>query len=249
MRRFKRLGTFTLLVLLTRLQAQPLEKTVTTADGVTFYLPADWASIPKSVLDQYFANSGQLSSARVRPQFDLLFKRMPSRDGTGYPHIAVQFKRTGRIPESEMRKLHQIKMSTGVEQISEQSRPLLSYLKEGGTLYEEESHTVWDTVPTQEECAGDVSSLSALRLTEFGYVQMNGFCRRADAERDLPEIEAIIRGAEMDETIRYRTRTSDGLTMNIMGDGGRVGFAFMIIIGVTMAMILHKSQKPPKLEL
>lgn len=248
-------GQIIALTLSCQLLAMSLDKTVLTDEGVSFHLPQDWERVPNEVLRQYTEALREAAPGVDVQVYNYAFQKMPSETWLSYPYVLVQIKKTGRMPESELKKYRAIDagIAKGVQELKEQAQSLLSDIRTGETVYDASTHTLWMTMQSKVVEVGDIDAIVGVRLTEFGAVQIMGYSKHADFAEQRPILEAIINSVEMNDQISYKPRFSDSVPRVFGIDLVRVGRSAVIgaLVGGLGSLIvalakrrMRKSQPP-----
>lgn len=191
--------------------ADGVAATFATNDGFSVVLPADWVEIPPDALREIEATIGALSQGAQSQHYDYGYQLASAQRWFEYPYILVQVRRNGRVPEGELTKFESIQsgIGEGLKQAGESMSGVLSDLKQGEVLYDDGDHVLWSTVAMNVQGVGQVQSLTAVKLTEFGLIQMMGYATEATFAQYAPVFREAVGALVIDEANQYRPRLSD----------------------------------------
>lgn len=209
--------TLLLLMLLFLSRATPLYAVELThkfnsPEGFTMYLPGDWVEIPNEVLNEYSEKVSQLVPQIGKQVYDYGFQLTPVDRWMTHPYILVQVKRTGRIPEEELRKYRQINevFSEHLGEVEKDISGILSNAKLGETLYDTENRILWISISFVLAETERVNAQIAVKLTEFGVIQMTGYATEDTFPSYQPLFQEMARQISLDNSIAYKPQQTDG---------------------------------------
>ena len=162
--------------------AVELPQTVRTKDGFTISLPADWVAIPKDALDNLSETLAKLAPKARRQTCDYGFQLPMKKHWIEYPYILVQIKRTGPVPEAQLKSLKHVEQQAkqGVEKAQDSFSAVLSNAQVGEAVYEPATHILWIQLSMDVKKVGTVKGVSASMLTEEGMISIYGYALAAD---------------------------------------------------------------------
>jgi hypothetical protein len=203
-----------------------------TKDGFTLYLPDDWKPIPGDVLNEYSRAIAKLAPQVEKQTYDYGFQLSASQKWFIYPYILVQVKRSGRIPEDELRSLARI--GEAMDSSFTKARESLSSFATNGTIGEtvldSSTHTLWTRISIDVKGAGTVNGLVGTVLTEAGFIQISCYAKEKEFPGYLPAFETIVRATVLSDGLKYRPGAADS-ELATGGIGRRV------IVGIAVACI------------
>ena len=158
-------------------QAVELMQEFKTQDGFTMYLPDGWVEIPNEVLKQHSEKVNQLVPQIGKQVYDYGFQSAPADNWMNHPYILIQVKRTGRIPEEELKKYKQVHevFSEHIGDVEDMVSDILSNTQLGETLYDAENRILWMNISFDLQQTGRVNAQIAVKLTGFGVIQVTGY--------------------------------------------------------------------------
>ena len=198
-------------------QAVELTQEFKAQDGFTMYLPDDWVEIPNEVLKQHSDKVSELVPQIGKQVYDYGFQSPPADNWMTHPYILVQVKRTGRIPEEELKKYKQIDeaFSEQMEEVGDNISSILSNTQLGETLYDAENLILWMNISFNLQQRGRVNAQIAVKLTGFGVIQVTGYATEDTFSTYQPLFQKIARQIYLDNIIKYKP----GAAWNISTDG------------------------------
>ncbi|MCP4264899.1 MAG: hypothetical protein GY777_04865 [Candidatus Brocadiaceae bacterium] len=224
-----------------QVQAMELKQEFKTEDGFTMYLPESWVEIPNEFLKQYSEKVSQLAPQIGKQIYDYGFQLTPVDTWMTYPYILVQVKRTGRISEEALGQYKQINdvFSGQIEEVGNSISSILSNTQLGETLYDTANQILWINISFNLQETGKVNAQIAVKLTEFGVVQIIGYATENTFASFQPLYQEVARRISLDDAIKYKPR----LVNNVIKDEGtnsRILIAVLLgtIIGVVIGLTI-----------
>ena len=198
-------------------QAVELTQEFKTQDGFTMYLPDGWVEIPNEVLKQHSEKINQLAPQIGKQIYDYGFQSAPAENWMNHPYILIQVKRTGRIPEEDLKQYKQIDeaFSEQMEEIGDNISRTLSNTQLGETLYDAENLILWMNISFDLQQIGRVNAQIAVKLTGFGVIQVTGYATEDTFSTYQPLFQKIARQINLDNSIKYKPVLAD----NVFTDG------------------------------
>ncbi len=198
-------------------QAVELTQEFKTQDGFTMYLPDGWVEIPNEVLKQHSEKVSELVPQIGKQVYDYGFQSAPADNWMNHPYILIQVKRTGRIPEEELKKYKQVHevSSEHIGDVEDMVSGILSNTQLGETLYDAENRILWMNISFDLQQIGRVNAQIAVKLTEFGVIQVTGYATEDTFSTYQPLFQKIARQINLDNSIKYKPEP----TGNIPTDG------------------------------
>ncbi len=174
------------------------------SDGhFSFTLPAGWVQIPASVVDSVGKVLG------ITEKYDLAFQEQSSGYFT-YPYVLTQIRRSGRLPESEIRQLlasgaFKKTMAEGYEEaIKEGALPtFLKNAQLGEMLYDQTHNAIILKSEADIVGIGRVVSVSTMMLSDYGVVSMIFNTTKDDLGSDLADYDQIVTSFKFDKGYGY----------------------------------------------
>lgn len=201
-------------------QAVELTQEFKAQDGFTMYLPDDWVEIPNEVLKRHSEKVNQLVPQIGKQVYDYGFQLPPADNWMSHPYILVQVKRTGRIPEEELKKYKQIgeAFSEQMKEVGDNISSILSNTQLGEPLYDAENRILWMNISFDLQQTGRVNAQIAVKLTGFGVIQVTGYATEDTFSTYQPLFQKIARQINLDNSIKYKPEpTGNTLKMIIWG--------------------------------
>jgi len=230
--------------------AVDLPQTIHTKDGFTISLPADWVPIPKDALDRVSQNLAKRAPKAERQTYDYGFQLPMKKHWLEYPVILVQVKRTGRIPEAQLKSIMRTdeEVKKGVKKAQDSMSSVVSNAQVGETVYEPTTHILWVKLSMEAQKVGTVKVVSASVLTEEGIITIAGSAPAADFDKYAPIFEAVARSIVVADNLKYRPRVMDAFPLS--GQTNPTVVFWGILIGVlfsglavTAAVLLEARRK------
>lgn len=199
-------GLITLLLLL----APPcfgtdLPQTFATKDGVTLHLPMDWKQIPKEVLDKYSQAIAKMAPQAEKQVYDYGFQQTDTPKWFSYPYILVQVKRSGRIPEEQLKALTQLEkaLDDSFSKTTKSLSTITSNASLGEPVYDPASHILWTKIAIDIKNTGTVRGIIGTILTEEGFIQIACYAKGNDSGTYEPIFESVITTAHIRDDLKY----------------------------------------------
>ena len=82
-------------------------------------------------------------------------------------------------------------------------------MEQGETLYDEAGHVLWSTLAMNVQGVGDVRGLIAVKLTEFGFIQLMGYATADSFAHYSPIFRDAVRTLAIAERYEYQPRLTD----------------------------------------
>jgi len=210
-------------------------------------LPAGWVEAPAEALRHIESGISELSGGASKARYDYGYQLSSAKTWFEYPYILVQVNRSGRIPEGQLTQYEKIEsgLRSGVEMTAESLGTILSSIKQGETLYDERDHVLWSTFTTSVQGLGAVSGLIAVKLTEFGFIQLMGYSTEGTYEKYSPIFRQAVRTLLIPGEHQYRPRLTDhaptvwGINLGQSAIAGLVGG----LVGGIVALIGYLKKK------
>ncbi len=198
-------------------QAVELTQEFKTQDGFTMYLPDDWAEIPNEVLKRHSEKVRELVPQIVKQVYNYGFQSAPGDNWMTHPYILVQVKRTGRIPEEELKKYKQVHevLSEHIGEVEDMVPSILSNTQFGEQLYDSENRILWMNISFDLQQIGRINAQIALKLTDYGVIQVTGYATEDTFPTYQPLFQKIARQVKLDNSIKYKPEPAG----NIPTDG------------------------------
>jgi hypothetical protein len=215
-----------------------LPQSLACKEGFTIHLPQDWKPIPKEVLDRYSQAISRMAPQAEQQVYDYGFQRADSPKWFTYPYILVQVKRSGRIPEEQLKSLKRIEkaLDDSFSKTTDSLSALASNASLGEPVYDPVSHILWTRIAIDIKNAGTVRGIIGSILTEEGFVQIACYAKDDDFGKYLPVFEDVIKKTELRAELKYGAQNTGGKAD--MGEGGQGAFSWKIVILVLTGALL-----------
>jgi hypothetical protein len=186
-------------------------ETFSTRDGFSVTLPPGWVQAPPEALQQMETAIGELTQGSLTQRYDYGFQLASAATWFEYPYILVQVRRTGRVPEGELRQYERIQSQfrDGLEQADASLGDSVSNAIQSEIRYDETEHVLLSTVTMNVENVGVVRGLVALKLTEFGFIQMMGYATDDTFAQYVPLFTEAVRTLDVADADAYQPRLTD----------------------------------------
>ena len=146
-------------------------------------LPDGWMEIPADEIRTYEAAVAKASHEEVKYDYAYQFKN--DEGWFRYPYVLVQINRDGKIEKDELEGYEKVDedFTKTLARMEESAGGLMAKLDQHKLLYDPEHRMLWCIIALKVEGTGPVKALTALKLTEYGYIHFTGYAA-ADAFRD-----------------------------------------------------------------
>lgn len=224
-----------------------LPRSFAAKEGFTLHLPSDWKPIPKEVLDKYSQAIAKMAPQAEKQVYDYGFQRSDAPKWFSYPYILIQVKRSGRIPEEQLKALKRIEkaMDESFSKTTDSLSAITSNASLGETIYDPASHILWTRIAIDIKKTGTVRGIIGTLLTEEGFVQIAGYAKDDDFGTYLPIFESVIKTTEIRTDLKYGSRTLAGKTAEEDADQKTVPWKTMTVavIGLLLGFLVWKLRK------
>ncbi len=229
-------------------QAVELTQEFKAQDGFTMYLPDDWVEIPNEVLKQHSEKVNQLVPQIGKQVYDYGFQSPPADNWMNHPYILIQVKRTGRIPEEDLKQYKQIDeaFSDQMKEVGDNILRTLSNTQLGEILFDTENRILWMNISFDLQQIGRVNAQIAVKLTEFGVIQVTGYATENTFSTYQPLFQKIARQIYLDNSVRYKPGTAGNIpTDGVINTGNTLkviicGTIICGIIGLIVWLVKRK---------
>jgi len=216
-------------------------------EGFTLHLPSDWKPIPKEVLDKYSLAIAKMAPQAEKQVYDYGFQRNDAPKWFSYPYILVQVKRSGRIPEEQLKALKRIEkaMDESFTKTTDSLSAITSNASLGEPIYDPASHILWTRIAIDIKNTGTVRGMIGTVLTEAGFVQIAGYAKDDDFGIYLPIFESVIATTEIRADLKYGSGTMAEKTAPEEAEPGTVPWKAMTVavIVILLAFLVWKIRK------
>lgn len=247
--KFTKLAFICFFIFPTLLSGQETKKEFSTSDGFSIFLTNDWIAIPKDILEasaKAFAEATKMD----RQYYDYGFQLTSSQNWLQYPYILIQVKKSGRIPDSQLKKYKTLEtdMQKGLQEAEEKSVGLLSNSQLGETYYDSENHILFTVIKMNVQSIGTVVGLTAVKLTEEGYIHFSGYAIESVADKYISFFEDAVRQIKLQDHLVYKPKLTDsvplisGIDWSKVGEKGLIGAIIGGIISA-IALMIRKVKK------
>ncbi len=190
---------------------ETIAATFATSHDFSVTLPSGWVEAPPEALRTMEAAIEQASQGAINQQFEYGYQLASASVWFEYPYILVQVKRSGRVPEGQLaqHKRSHSEIREGMEKAEESFGAFLSGIEQDETLYDEGNHVLWSTITMNVQGVGDVRALIAVKLTEFGFIQLMGYATRDTFAQYSPIFREAVHTLDIAEQYKYQPRLTD----------------------------------------
>jgi len=185
------------------------ENTLSAGSDFQISIPHDWVEIPRDVLDQYeIAVQAATGQAQT---YEYGYQSTSTVNWFEHPYALVQVKRTGRVPEGQLKKYKKIEsgFKEGIQKVEESAGDLLKNMTMGETIYEQDGHILWSAMSMEVAGVGKVKGLIAVKLTEFGVVQFMGYGKEDNFSQHESTYRKMIQSITVSQPDMYKPRLTD----------------------------------------
>ncbi|MDA2935029.1 SPOR domain-containing protein [Acidobacteria bacterium AH-259-D05] len=171
-------------------------------DDFAIHLPQNWVEIPSKVLRQYSKTVSRGVGESL--SYDYGFQLAPVDKWLTHPYILIQVKRSGRIPERVLNQYKQISVgvSKGIREAQDEWSKL-SNAQLGETLYDTENEILWMNLSVDVRRVGRVNGQVAVKLTDFGYIQVMGYATKDTFSSYQSLFQEIAKQMTLADSIKY----------------------------------------------
>lgn len=216
-------------------------------EGFILHLPNDWMPIPKEVLDKYSQAIAKMAPQAEKQVYDYGFQRSDAPKWFSYPYILVQVKRSGRIPEEQLKTLKRIEkaMDESFSKTTDSLSAITSNASLGEPIYDPVSHILWTRIAIDIKKTGTVRGIIGTLLTEEGFVQIAGYAKDDDFGTYLPTFESVIKTTEIRADLKYGSGTLAGITAEEQVDQKTIPWKTMTVavIGMVLGFLVWKMRR------
>lgn len=179
------------------------------ADQFTIRVPSEWLEIPGFNMARFVdgaATHGFLTDQTYSQNYKHGFQEGPVKEWFTPPYCLVDVHARGRISRKQLFDVPTIDrvLPGGGPFREDGSRGVFSLTAAGTFAYEPDANIVWLNLTRPAKSGEPMRTVAALILTQQGGIQLNFYCREADARRYLDLFERIARSVEIHEYLRYR---------------------------------------------
>ena len=158
-------------------------------------LPDDWVEISKNTIERYQRKIAKLVPHGRVPHYDYVFQPECSDNLFEPPCVLIQVKNTGRISESELRKIEEYKK----EEFG------MSKIRGLKIFYNKDKKIIWMHFETNMQNGRKVSAISAMVLTQKGFIRVISYCLKENYSVYMPIFEAIIQSISPRPDLVYKS--------------------------------------------
>ena len=114
----------------------------------------------------------------------------------------------GKVNEKRLKNYKKIKssMNDAINIVNSKEKDYISNISFGETLYESENHILWSKMNIDTKEYGKVQAISAIKLTEYGFIQFNGYSLEKDMFKYEPIFKRMIYNIKLKEKNRYKSK-------------------------------------------
>lgn len=172
-------------------------------------IPSDWVEIPRDILDQYEVAVQEATGQSQTYEYG--YQSTSAVNWLEYPYALVQVKRTGRVPEGQLKNYLKIEsgFKEGLQKVDDSSGDLLKNMTMGETIYEQDRHILWSALTMDVAGVGKVKGLIAVKLTEFGVVQFMGYGKEESFTQHEPTYRKMIHSITANQSDIFKPRLTD----------------------------------------
>jgi hypothetical protein len=210
-------------------------------NGFSISLPDEWVEIPEDVIDTTEEKLAKLNPNAQMPKADYGFQLSSSKNWFEYPYILIIINNSGRIPESQLKKLEEYPFKKVFNETQNELSSIISDLEAGKIVYDKQAKLMWMRTEANVPPEGLISGISCMVPTETGFIQISGYSLRDN----FPIYEAIFQSVALsvspEPQLAYKSKWSDSLPPALAGiDWGKVAGKAIVygLIGGIIALII-----------
>lgn len=186
------------------------------ADQFSVRLPPEWLEIPEFNMARFVGGAAAASfvaDQAFAQNYRHGFQEGPVEAWFQPPYCLVDIQTRGRITRKKLAALPIAGriLPGGGPVRDDGSRGVFSLTTVGTFTYEPEADIVWLNMSRPSKNSEPLRAVAALILTQKGGIQLNFYCREADARRYVDLFERIARSAVVHEYLRYKKPLLEGL--------------------------------------
>ncbi|MFT5521780.1 MAG: hypothetical protein ACI9IA_002385 [Enterobacterales bacterium] len=180
------------------------ENTLSAGSDFKITVPSDWVEIPRDILDQYEVAVQEATGQSQTYEYG--YQSTSAENWFEHPYALVQVKRTGRVPEGQLKNYKKIEsgFKEGLQKVDDSSGDLLKNMTMGETIYEQDRHILWSAITMDVADVGKVKGLIAVKLTEFGVVQFMGYGKEKSFSLHEPTYRKMIHSITANQSDIYK---------------------------------------------
>jgi hypothetical protein len=185
------------------------ENSITAGNDFSTILPDNWQEIPSEVLSEYSSKIKEISG--VEQKYDYGYQSNESSNWLQPPYILVKIKRTGRVPEGELKNIAKINedFKEGVRKAEDSMSGFVSSISSGATTYDSTNKILWATIAFENETYGRMKALTGVKLTEYGQIELFGYSLEKDFEHQAKTYKSIYENLKTNPKDEYKPRITD----------------------------------------
>lgn len=182
-----------------------------TSDGFALTLPPGWAEAPPEALRQAESEISAASQGAAAETYDYGYQLATAATWFEYPYVLVQVRRIGRVPEGQLAQYEKsdTDFQKGAKQVEKSFGDLVSNTQTGAPTLDEEHHVLWSALSMSVQEIGTIRALVAIKLTEYGIVQLMGYATEEGFEQFAPLFREVVNSMDVEEAHAYQPRLTD----------------------------------------
>ncbi len=186
-------------------------ETFTAGDDFSLSLPSGWVEAPQEALRSIEAAIEEMSRGANKQRYDYGYQLASASTWFEYPYILVQVNRGGRIPEGLLMEHGKIEseLRDGIAKTEAWLGEVFTQSAAGESLYDEDEHILWSTISMNAQGVGAIRGLIAIKVTEFGFIQLMGYATEASFAQYSEVYRYAARSLELADEDRYRPNLTD----------------------------------------
>jgi hypothetical protein len=200
----------------------------------SFILPDGWEEIPKDVINSYCKALQEQSLQPLTVKYEVGFQKI-SKNYFTYPYMLIQIDQGGRLPETKRQEFKKYTQE-GMQEIETSLSHLIQNVELGQTIYDEKRHILFAKMKTEVTGIGEILSVSALILSNYGAVNIHFYSTEDRFIRNLEYFNQVIGSFSFDQGYEYsesKTRKSYSSGMGGAIEKGVIG----LILGGFFALL------------
>lgn len=180
--------------------------TFETEDYFAITLPQGWVQVPEDVLVQY--NEANIEADENAQVYEYAFQYKTSDQWLSYPCILVQVNNFGRYSTGELGRFAE--ESSGEQLLLDEDKALFMEVRE----------------------EGDIKVVVARQLTEYGYIEFNGYSTVDAFSEFEPVFLEAFSTLKIDDVIRYTPQITDNAPVV-----GSINLGKVILVFIQAALV------------
>ncbi|MCJ8327221.1 MAG: hypothetical protein MJK08_09000 [Campylobacterales bacterium] len=169
-------------------------------------IPSNWINIPKYKLKELENNI--LKTTGVVSVYNYGYQTTEVKRWFEYPYVLIRVSVKGKINEKSLTNYKKIKsgINDGLNIAKNKVKDSISNASIGKILYEPENHILWSKINIDAKEDVKLQVITAIKLTEYGFIQFNGYSFKKDMYKYEPIFKRMIYNIKLKEKDIYKLK-------------------------------------------